>query len=308
MAQRKSWASYVIWGSIAVCAVLAAAFTIAVVVGAHRGIQFASLPKRAAPQPAAERPTTIAPPPAVTERDFARVNDALRDLAAERDRLVVRVEQLERAVGDITASIKERAEAVSQPPPEEKPAPEASPKQISETPPPVRGPERVAPALGPQPPATTGSINPAARTGRPLSDPMGVFRPYVVMQESAPAPAVAPWPAATQAPMQILPKQIDASSSNAATRTEFAIDLGSESTIDALRILWNGLRGVHATLNGLRPLVSIRDGARPGTTELRLIAGPFSNAGAAARACAALQSKGANCQTAVFDGQRLALR
>jgi hypothetical protein len=108
--------------------------------------------------------------------------------------------------------------------------------------------------------------------------------------------------------MQILPKQIDASSNSGATRTEFAIDLGSEPTIDALRILWNGLRGVHGTLNGLRPLVSIRDGARPGTTELRLIAGPFANAGAAARACAALQAKGASCQTAVFDGQRLALR
>jgi hypothetical protein len=42
--------------------------------------------------------------------------------------------------------------------------------------------------------------------------------------------------------------------------------------------------------------------------DLRLIAGPLANAGDAARACASLQAKGVNCQTAVFDGQRLALR
>jgi hypothetical protein len=58
----------------------------------------------------------------------------------------------------------------------------------------------------------------------------------------------------------------------------------------------------------LRPLVNVRDGAKPGTAEFRLIAGPLANAGAAARICATLQAKGATCHTAVFDGQRLALR
>jgi hypothetical protein len=305
MAQRKSWASYVIWGSIAVCAVLAAAFTIAVVVGAHRGIQFASLPKRSPPPAAAERPTTIVPPPAVSERDFARVNDALRDLAAERDRLVARVEQLERTVGDITASIKDRADVT--PPPHAKTAPEP-PAQVVETPPPPKPSERATPA-SPSSPGTTGSINPNARTS-PLSDPIGVFRPYVVMQQSGaqtPTPqASAPSP---QAPMQILPKQIDAASNPPATRTEFAVDLGSEATIEGLRTLWSNLRGTHAAaLGALRPLVSLREGARPGVVEFRLIAGPLANAGAAAKTCATLQAKGVNCQTAVFDGQRLALR
>jgi hypothetical protein len=303
MAQRKSWASYVIWGSIAVCAVLAAAFTIAVVVGAHRGIQFASLPKRSPPPAVVERPTTIVPPPAVSERDLARVNDALRDLAAERDRLVARVEQLERAIGDITASVKDRAESTPAAPPQEKAAPEPQ-AQVTEAAPPPKSPARAAPASPPV--ATTGSINPSARTAPPLSDPIGVFRPYVVMQQSnAPAPP----PQSPQTPMQILPKQIDASPNNGATRTEFAVDLGSEATIEGLRALWSTLRGTHgATLGALRPLVSVRDGARPGTTELRLIAGPLANAGAAAQACATLQAKGVNCRTAVFDGQRLALR
>ncbi|MEX0591365.1 MAG: hypothetical protein WD207_09775, partial [Xanthobacteraceae bacterium] len=129
MAQRRTWVNYVIWGSIAVCAVLAASFTIAVVVGAHRGIQFAGIPKRPAPPPI-ERPQARAPAPAVTGHDLARVNDALRDLAAERDRLVTRLEQIERSVGDITASIKDRPE----PAPAYAPPPVAAPISAAEMP------------------------------------------------------------------------------------------------------------------------------------------------------------------------------
>jgi hypothetical protein len=79
--------------------------------------------------------------------------------------------------------------------------------------------------------------------------------------------------------------------------------------MDGLRARWNNLRGNHGpVLSALRPLVSVREGNRAGSVELRLIAGPLANAGDAARTCASLQAKGVNCQTAVFDGQRLALR
>jgi hypothetical protein len=78
--------------------------------------------------------------------------------------------------------------------------------------------------------------------------------------------------------------------------------------MDGLRARWANLRGNHGgLLANLRPLVSIREGTQPGSMELRLIAGPLSNAGDAARACASLQAKGVNCQTSVFDGQRLGL-
>jgi hypothetical protein len=102
------------------------------------------------------------------------------------------------------------------------------------------------------------------------------------------------------------PSHVQAS---AALRTEFAVDLGSEPTMVGLRARWANLRSMHgAVLAVLRPLASIRDGNRPGTVELRLIAGPLPNAGDAARICASLQSKGVNCQTAEFNGQQLALR
>ena len=315
MAQRKSWASYAIWGSFAVCAVLAAAFTIAIVVGAHRGIQFAGLPKRISAPPSLDRPQTIITTPAVSEREFARVNDALRDLAAERDRLVVRLDQLERTVGDITASIRDRTDSIPPPPPSPsgRTAPE-TPTQNSES---ARAPERVTTTQPPPGQVPTGSVNPAIKATPPLSDPMDIFRPYVGMQPPIPpptpaqTPTSAQTPAPAQTPMQIHApsRTTDTAQPAGATRTEFAIDLGTEPTMEGLRARWANLRGSHgASLDGLRPLVSIREGARSGAMELRLVAGPLANAGAAARTCAALQAKGVNCQTTVFDGQRLALR
>src|SRR5690606_13351902 len=93
MAKRSSWVSYVIWGSIAVCAVLASAVTIALVVGNQRGIQFAAFAKRPAPVSAEESGSATPPTRAATiatdtrDHEIARLNDALRTLAAERDRL-----------------------------------------------------------------------------------------------------------------------------------------------------------------------------------------------------------------------------
>jgi hypothetical protein len=54
-------------------------------------------------------------------------------------------------------------------------------------------------------------------------------------------------------------------------------------------------------------VVAVRDGAKPGALELRLVVGPLANAGVAARLCAALADAGLTCAPAIFDGQRLAL-
>jgi len=80
-------------------------------------------------------------------------------------------------------------------------------------------------------------------------------------------------------------------------------------SIDGLRARWANIKGNHcAALEGLRPLVSVREGPKPGTVELRLIAGPVTNAGDAAKVCASLQTKGVACRTTEFDGQKLSLR
>ena len=93
------------------------------------------------------------------------------------------------------------------------------------------------------------------------------------------------------------------------SKTEYGLDLGSASTIEALRTAWNAaLRRHGAVLEGLRPVVQMRERPRPGATEFRLIAGPIPNATAAARLCATMTAAGAICAPAVFDGQRLAGR
>jgi outer membrane biosynthesis protein TonB len=282
LAQRSPGiGNYVIWGSVAVCAVFAAALTIALVVSSHRG----GLSAIAAKPPAQ---TQLPSQRSQVQADYelARLNDAIRALAAERDRLVNRVEQIERSVGDITAAI---------------------PKQLPAAPP-ASTPVAVAPA---QPAAPT----PVAETPPPPPARPGAITAPQAQAKAAPAPA-AQKPAAkqqpptqTQAKAAAQPQAATASTDSVATRTEFAVDLGGEASIDGLRALWASIRGNHgAALEGMRPLVSVREGNKPGTVELRLVAGPLANAGAAARVCANLQATGVACQTTVFDGQRLALR
>lgn len=222
------FAPYLLWGTLALCAVVLAASSIAIAFGG-RGDARNAAAKRIAIQAPAPLPT-----PTLAELELARLSDAVRALSADRDRLAGRLEQIERSFGDITASVTR-----------ERPAP------------------------------------PAAATANPIV--------------AAAPPAQAP----------VAPR---AAADSIATRTEFAVDLGGDTSVEALRALWATMRGNHPALANLKPLVSIRDGAKPGVVELRLLAGPFANAAAAARICALLSANHVTCQTAVFDGQRLALR
>jgi cell division septation protein DedD len=106
-----------------------------------------------------------------------------------------------------------------------------------------------------------------------------------------------------------VPQTPAAATDNPATRTEFGIDLGAAANVEGLRALWNAAKAKHGgLLEGLRPLMVVRESARPGGVELRLVAGPIANAASAARLCATLAAAGATCQPATFDGQRLAMR
>ncbi len=94
-----------------------------------------------------------------------------------------------------------------------------------------------------------------------------------------------------------------------AQRTDFGVDLGGANSLDGLRALWLGLlKSDAAALGPLRPIVVIRERSNGLGMQLRLVAGPLSDAAAAARICAALAEKDRSCETTVFDGQRLALR
>jgi hypothetical protein len=324
-------ASYLVWGSLAVCAVVAASVLIALGIGASRGGFGVTQTTTVRPPP-----TVVQKPQATSEFEVARLNDALRALAAERERLAARVDQLERSVGDITASVnsvKERAV-----PPAANLQPEAKPATVSPATPiptvtaePTEQPSppptpRGAIAQSAPPASVQASVPPPAvelepAKPSPLLRPSGPGQigarpppaPKAVKMNPPPPPQVSPPASAAKGPptqiAQIMPPANLPVADSGANKTEFAIDLGGDMSIDGLRARWANIKGNHgAALEGLRPLVSVREGAKPGTVELRLIAGPVSNAGDAAKVCASLQTKGVACRTTEFDGQKLSLR
>ena len=207
--------------------------------------------------------------PSAPDAETRRLADAVRILTADRDRLAARVSALERNLDDVTGSIPGR--------PGSERAGAANPAASA-----------LPPALAPAPPVSATTAPPVVAV--PATPPV---RPPPQPQVATKLPPIAPDAAAT---------------GSIATRTEFGIDLGTAATVEGLRNLWTSIKGTQAPLlEGLRPIVAVRDGAKAGTLELRLVAGPLANAGAAARLCAALADAGLTCAPAVFDGQRLAL-
>ena len=153
----------------------------------------------------------------------------------------------------------------------------------------------------------TGSI---ARVEKAVKTPAEAVS---VVAEPAPPPSppepevtssVPPW---ANVPLQVpMPPQPPVSS---VSKPEFGLDLSSASTVEALRTAWNAaLRRHGPLLEGLHPVVQMRERPRPGAVEVRLIAGPIPNAATAARLCTAMTAAGAICAPALFDGQRLAGR
>jgi hypothetical protein len=246
----------VVWVSIAIVAVLAAIISARTDAGMRRiATLFSDEP------PAAARG---AKDPLVAARQFdqeseqRRMNEAIRTLALDRDRLLARLNTLERNLDDVTGSIP------------------AKPPALAPVPPPAMTPNGAAPQA------------PGAPAGAPAAQPSASSQGRIAAGHLATGQ-----PSATE---------------SVATKTEFGIDLGGNATVEGVKAMWAALKaGQPGLLEGLRPVVSVRE-AKPGTIELRLIAGPLANASVAARLCAALAAAGQTCQPAVFDGQRLALQ
>jgi hypothetical protein len=92
-------------------------------------------------------------------------------------------------------------------------------------------------------------------------------------------------------------------------RTEFGVDVGGANSLPGLRALWRGLlkSRSNAPLTTLRPIIVVRENTTGLGMQLRLVAGPLSDAAAAAKICAVLVESNRSCETTVFDGQRLAM-
>ena len=93
-------------------------------------------------------------------------------------------------------------------------------------------------------------------------------------------------------------------------RTEFGVDLGTANSVNGLRALWRGLlkSRSNAPLTALRPIIVIKENTNGLGMQLRLVAGPLHDAGAAARICAVLTENKRPCETTIYEGQRLSLK
>ena len=92
-------------------------------------------------------------------------------------------------------------------------------------------------------------------------------------------------------------------------RTEFGVDVGTANSVNGLRALWRGLlkSRSNAPLATLSPIIVVKEGTNGLGMQLRLVAGPLNDAGAAAKICAVLTENKRPCETAIYDGQRLSL-
>jgi hypothetical protein len=153
--------------------------------------------------------------------------------------------------------------------------------------------------LPPQPPAAERTHDPAP--GAIRAAPRPPLTTWTTAALEAPDLPLQPAPLAVPPP----PKPAPAAASSG--KAEFAVDVGGATNVDALRGLWLALTDRYPALDKLRPSVVLYD-TKSGTPEMRLVLGPLPNVASASKLCASLTTAGVNCQTSVFDGQRMAWR
>jgi hypothetical protein len=268
-----------------------------------------------------------------TQNEARRLSQAIETLNGDRDRLYSRVTSIEQGLESVTGSIKRQSvapvaaitPAIGPPAP---PPATLSPATVEPVlhvnaqppmaPPPVPVQAPPAPTIAP-----VAVVPPAVETQRPsaaasLAVSVPLMAPKSLMappdttatrlsEPAPPEPAPAPETTASIQPPSPPSAAIYEPAAKPVPRTEFGVDLGGANSVEGLRALWRGL-GTARELNGLRPIMIIRERNGGYGMQLRLIAGPLTDAAAAARLCAALIESRRTCETAVFDGQRLALK
>ncbi|MEA2993609.1 MAG: hypothetical protein QOD40_2529 [Alphaproteobacteria bacterium] len=272
------------WGLAAVLALAMTAVVGFSTSGSQRAAMvFAALTGSAPPAQVSAQ----ASPRSDLESETRRLNEAIRLLAADRDRLLTRVASIEHSLEDVTGSIN-RQSAMSQP----------SDGNLESALP----PKASALEMG-----TPGAFSAGSRSAALPDAPEWMANTPAPWPSPSVAVTVVPTPEASQ--VGAAPVTMALANENArttpASKTEFGVDIGSAQDLDTLRAMWNQTRARYpALLSRLHPIFSVQEG----TPELRLIIGPLPNASAAARLCAALGAGDILCSARVFEGQRFALR
>ena len=233
------------------------------------------------------------------QNETRRLASAIDTLNGDRDRLYTRLTILEQGLDSVTGSIAHQASVTTEP---------QAVTQNSAPPPVLAPPTTTAAATVEKPravaapaepgPATVASVEPV-NSNTPAATPANAVTMTPVPEVVASVP-----PADTA---ELDPAE-ETAPKLAVQRTEFAVDIGAANSLGGLRALWRGLVKSNTALATLRPVVAVKEGSNGLGMQLRLVAGPLSDAAATAKICAALIEGRRPCETTVFEGQRLAIK
>jgi hypothetical protein len=237
---------------------------------------------------------------------------AVETLNTDRDRLYTRVTMLEQGLDSVTGSLARQPAPVPPSPvalkalqPAEHPqAALASPADLD----PV-GPFKPAEAQpeSAAPPPKIAAVTTAVPATTPTPAKRDEPKANTPAIDQTSAPAVTSAIAAAVAPPDAVAG--DMPSASVVRRTEFGIDLGGANSVEGLRSIWrSALKTSAEKLASLQPIIVVKERHDGLGMQLRLVAGPLSDAAEAAKVCAGLLT-GSNrpCETSVYDGQRLSL-
>ena len=270
-----------------------------------------------------------------SQNEARRLASAVDTLNNDRDRLYSRVTVLEQGLDSVTGAITRQAAPLPQPA-DAQPASQPPPPSVAPVATMPAAPAEKATATAATAPANVSSIakdgsskeaslirdvptKPAVTPATPLVESKSIMAP--------PDPAAGKLMELSKAALSIstepLPAIVAAAPINESAepdvaeaplpkvqRTEFGVDVGGANSVAGLRALWRGLvkSRANAPLATLQPIIVIREGTGSRGMQLRLVAGPLSDAAAAAKLCAVMTENDRHCETAVYDGQRLTMK
>jgi hypothetical protein len=307
------------WGAASVGAVILALLASQSSIGLHRDqVAAADLVRQS------QQIQTVA---RESQNETRRLASAIDTLNSDRDRLYSRVTVLEQGLDSVTGAIARQnsapASAAAAPTPS--PTAETQPAPQNPVPAPVataaaaiaEKPRAAAPEPAPVAAASEGISNaPTATPATPLMASKSIMAPpdAAAGKLIEPDPVTPPKPEVVASAPPADNPEADASQAaapqQAVQRTEFGVDVGGANSLNGLRAVWRGLLKSKSTasLTTLRPIIVVKENNTGLGMQLRLVAGPLGDAAAAAKICAALIESQRTCETAVFEGQRLAMK
>jgi hypothetical protein len=283
-----------------------------------------------------------------SQNEARRLAAAVETLNSDRDRLYARVTTLELGLDSVTGAIAQQRTAAAPPQaePPASPAPSepaanaqspapvvaavaATPSPPESEKPPVPSldqpplPAEKSPVVAADTPVVPSSENTDIKAAARSPGPAPVEKSMIGPPAPAAGKPIDPTKNANTVTASVNPEVAVAAASAgdgaadagngpkaAVQRTEFGVDLGGANSLPGLRALWRGLlkSRSNAPLFTLRPIISIKEGTNRLGMQLRLVAGPLSDAGAAAKICAVLAENNRPCETAIYDGQQLTMK